>query len=116
MRKELPTGKIYVSRGSRVKMGCLEVHWRSPNGPLVSTHWGKIQRLAEEGDVFGPVEMYPVKAAVKQFGHSFGAQRPEKVAIVMGQIIKNFPGTPMSRVAQEQIERATVSAEHYSAP
>ena len=56
---------------------------------------GKMQRLAEEGDVFGPVGRYTVKAAVKQFGHSFGAQRPEKVAIVMGQIVKDFPGTPM---------------------
>ena len=54
-----------------------------------------MQRLAEEGDVFGPVGRYTVKAAVKQFGHSFGAQRPEKVAIVMGQIVKDFPGTPM---------------------
>ena len=67
--------------------------------------WKKRQKDAAEGDVFSPLEMSVVKAAVRQYGYTFGKQRLSEVVVPMSQIIKDFPGTPMVKVAQGHIER-----------
>jgi hypothetical protein len=68
--------------------------------------WEERQRSAREGNVFGDLEMGTVRAAVRQFGYTYGRQKPEEVAVVMNEIIRRFPGTPMARIAQEHIDRA----------
>lgn len=66
---------------------------------------------AANGEVFGPLEMASVKAAVRQFGYSYGRQKPYEVPLVMGQIVKMFPGTPMATVAQEHMQRAVAMSD-----
>ena len=91
-----------------------EVHEDDPwGGPMARGKWeGRMQtweerqRRAKEGDVFGPLEIAIAGAAVRQYGYSFGRQRPGEVAIPMGQIIRDFPGTPMAEIAEGHIERA----------
>jgi len=69
--------------------------------------WKKRQKDAAEGDVFSPLEMAVVKAAVRQYGYTFGLrQKAGDVALAMGNIIRDFPGTPMAKVAAGHIERA----------
>jgi hypothetical protein len=67
--------------------------------------WEERQRSAHERSVFGVLEMGTVKAAVRQFGYTYGRQ-PEEVAVVMNEIIRRFPDTPMAEIAQEHIDRA----------
>jgi len=66
---------------------------------------------AANGDVFWPLEMSLVETAVRQYGYSHGRQKPHEVPIVMGEIVKRFPGTPMAKVAQGHIDRAMVLVE-----
>lgn len=69
--------------------------------------WKKRQKDAAEGDVFSPLEMAVVKAGVRQHGHTFGLrQNAGGVALAMGNILRDFPGTPMAKIAEEHIERA----------
>jgi hypothetical protein len=68
--------------------------------------WEERKKRAADGEVFGELEMALVRAAVRQFGYSFGPQKPHEVPVVMAQVVKMFPGTPMARVAEEHIKRA----------
>jgi hypothetical protein len=68
--------------------------------------WNERRQDAAAGNVLGPIEMPVVKAAVRQYGYTYGKQKPHEVAAVMGEIVKMYPGTPMAKVAQEHIERA----------
>ena len=60
------------------------------------------------------MEMYSVnwkmeiaKAAVRQYGLTFGTkQKAMDVALAMGEIIRDFPNTPMAKIAANHIERA----------
>ncbi len=69
--------------------------------------WRERQEAAAKGEVLGGLEMATVKAAVRQFGYTYGPQKPEEVAIAMNEVIRLFPGTPMAKVAQGHIDRAT---------
>lgn len=71
-----------------------------------TAQWNKRRQDAANGDVFGPLEMESVKAAVRQYGYSHGRQKAYEVPAVMGEIIKMFPGTPMAKVAEEHAQRA----------
>jgi len=73
--------------------------------------WEQRKKDAAEGNVFGPLEMAIVGAAVRQFGYSFGPQQPFEVPPVMGRVVEMFPGTPMAKVAEEHIRRASELAE-----
>jgi hypothetical protein len=64
------------------------------------------KRAAASGDVFGSQEMATVRAAVRQFAYTYGKQKPHEVPVVMGEIVKMLPGTPMAKVAQEHTRRA----------
>jgi len=68
--------------------------------------WQERRKKAAEGDVFGPLEMSIVKAAVRQFGYTFGKQRSHEVPVAMSRIIQRYPGTPMAKVAHGHIDRA----------
>ena len=69
--------------------------------------WKQRQEDAAEGDVFSPLEMEVVKAAVRQYGYSFGLrQKAGDVALAMGNILRDFPGTPMAKIAEGHLERA----------
>ncbi|NQT92270.1 MAG: hypothetical protein HQ559_05880 [Lentisphaerae bacterium] len=74
-------------------------------------YWKKRRQDAVEGNVLGSLEMSLIRAEVRQFGYTFGPQKPYEVPVIMGQIIKMFPDTPMARVAQEHISRANAMAE-----
>ena len=45
-------------------------------------------------------------AAVRQFGYSFGPQHPSEVPAVMERILREFPDTPLAKIAQHHIEEA----------
>lgn len=67
--------------------------------------WEQRQKDAKKGNVFGNFEMRIVKAAVRQYGYSFG--RPQGFADVvsaMSNIVRDYPDTPMSKIASEYIE------------
>jgi hypothetical protein len=69
--------------------------------------WEQRQKRAKEGDVFSPLEMGTVEAAVRQYGYSFGLrQKAGDVALAMGTVIRDFPGTPMAKIAEGHIEKA----------
>ncbi len=70
--------------------------------------WKQRQKAAAAGEVLGDQEMVVVKEAVRQFGYTYGEQHPYEVAGVMRQIIKQFPGTPMARLAQHHIDQAAI--------
>lgn len=74
---------------------------------MLLENWRIRREAAERGDVLGPNEVELVKAAVRQFGASFGRQRPDEVPLAMGEVIRLFPDTPMARVALGHIERTT---------
>jgi hypothetical protein len=70
-------------------------------------HWQKRKNRAEQGDVFSKLEMETAKAAVRQYGYTFGQrQKATQVAVAMGEIIGDFPDTPMAKIAAGHIERA----------
>ncbi|HUT30913.1 MAG TPA: hypothetical protein VMX13_14060 [Sedimentisphaerales bacterium] len=70
-------------------------------------HWQKRKKAAEAGDVFSKLEMETAKAAVRQYGYTFGQrQKGMQVALAMGEIIRDFPDTPMAKIAAGHIERA----------
>lgn len=80
-------------------------------------NWERRKRQAAEGNVAGPQDIAIVKAAVRQYGLSFGPQEPKQVVIAMENIIRNYPNTPMATVAKEHVGRAsalvaTESASH----
>lgn len=68
--------------------------------------WQEHRRKAQEGDCFGPLEMVITKAAVRQYGYSFGPHKAQEVPLPMVEVIRAFPGTPMARIAQEHIDRS----------
>jgi hypothetical protein len=69
--------------------------------------WEQRQKRAKEGDVFSPLEMGTVEAAVRQHGYTFGPiHNAGDVTLAMGTIIRDFPGTPMAKIAEGHIERA----------
>lgn len=68
--------------------------------------WQLRQERALRGEVFGKSEMAIVKAAVRQYGYSYGPHNGAEVSSPMGEIIRSFPNTPMSQIAQGHIERA----------
>lgn len=69
--------------------------------------WENRRKKAAAGDCFSPLEVAVAKAAVRQYGYSFGPHKAQEVPLPMIQIIERFPGTPMARVAQGHIDRAT---------
>ena len=73
--------------------------------------WNKRRQDAAEGNVFGPLEMAIVKAAVRQYAYTYGRQKPYEVPAVMGELVRMFPGTPMAKVAQEHAQRAVAMTE-----
>lgn len=69
--------------------------------------WEQRKKRAKEGDVFSPLELATAKAAVRQYGYSFGLrQKAGDVALAMGNILRDFPGTPMAKIAEGHIGRA----------
>ena len=68
--------------------------------------WQERKRRAREGDVFGTLEMGVVEQAFRRYRNSFGWLRPSETVVAMGQIVRDFPGTPMARLAQGRIDRA----------
>ncbi len=72
--------------------------------------WEKEKRLAAAGQAIGPYEMAMAEAAVRQYGLSYGPQRPEQVAPIMKRLIARFPGSPIATAAQNHINRARVLA------
>ncbi len=68
--------------------------------------WEELRDKAARGDVVGSFEDILVRSAVRQYGLSFGRQKPEDVRAHMEEIIRQFPDTAMARVAQGHIERA----------
>ncbi len=81
----------------------------NPDAPVQA--WTERHRRAEQGDVLGSSEMTIVRAAVRQFGYTYGRQKPEDVPIAMNEIIKKYPETPMARVSREHIDRAVKMVE-----
>jgi len=67
--------------------------------------WRKLRKMAEAGECLGDLEMGLAKAAVRQYGYTFGPHKGQEVAVPMLEIIRGFPGTPMARIAQEHIDR-----------
>jgi hypothetical protein len=68
--------------------------------------WNRRQEAAKRGDVLSSQEIVVAKEAVRQFGYTYGRQRPYEVGGPMRQIIEEFPNTPMARFAREHIEQA----------
>ncbi|MBN2589481.1 MAG: hypothetical protein JXA96_06445 [Sedimentisphaerales bacterium] len=69
--------------------------------------WETRKKKAEAGDVFSKLEMEIAKAAVRQYGLTFGTrQKAMDVALAMGEIIRDYPGTPMAKIAADHIEKA----------
>jgi hypothetical protein len=60
--------------------------------------WLQRRQAAERGDVLHEVEMRTVKAAVRQYGYTYGRQQPWEVRRAMQDIIDRFPNTPMGGV------------------
>jgi len=69
--------------------------------------WRRLRKMAEAGECLGDLEMGLAKAAVRQYGYTFGPHKGQEVAVPMLAIIRGFPGTPMARIAQEHIDRGT---------
>ncbi len=71
-------------------------------------YWEQRQKDVQEGgDVFGNFEMAVTKVAVRQYGYSFGPpQGIADVASAMSNIIRDYPDTPLSKIAIEYIDRA----------
>jgi len=67
--------------------------------------WQQRREKAAEGDVFSLLERSIARDAVHQYRYRFGTLRPTDVAIPMGRIVRDFPGTPMARIAQPRIDR-----------
>lgn len=67
--------------------------------------WRRLRKMAEAGECLGDLEMGLAKAAVRQYGYTFGPHKGQEVAVPMLEIIRGFPGTPMARIAQEHIDR-----------
>lgn len=72
----------------------------------VVKRWEQRKLDATAGNVLGSQELAIVSAAVRQYGLSFGPQSPESVPGIMRDIIRDYPGTPMARAAQQHGERA----------
>jgi hypothetical protein len=68
--------------------------------------WEERQRRAREGDVFSTLEMGVVEQAFRRYRNSFGWLRPSETVVAMGQIVRDFPGAPMARLAQGRIDWA----------
>jgi hypothetical protein len=68
--------------------------------------WQERRKLASQGEVFGRHESGNARISVKHFGLSYGRRAPELVPLAMHQITKEFPGTPMAKIAQGHIDRA----------
>lgn len=80
-----------------------------PAGNTLGTRmkrWSERQEKATKGDVFAELETTLAEVAVMQYALAFGKLRHSEVAIPMGQIIQDFPGTPMAKIAQSHIDRA----------
>ena len=69
--------------------------------------WQRRREAAAKGDVLGEFETRIIKVAVQYCGQTYGRQRPEDVPIAMNEIIRRFPGTPIAKVAQGHIDRAS---------
>jgi len=52
------------------------------------------------------------EAAVRQYGLSFGPQRPDEVVPIMQRLIDKYPKSPIASAAQDHIDRARVLATH----
>jgi len=93
--RELPPGSPWADDMRRAKeRGRREV-------------WAKRKQRAERGDCLTSSELTLVKAAVRQYGYTFGPHKGQEVALPMLEIVRGFPGTPMARIAQEHIDRGT---------
>jgi hypothetical protein len=68
--------------------------------------WEETQRKAAAGEAVGSYEKELAAAAVRQYGLSFGRQRPADVLKVMQEVIDRYPGTPAARAAQGHIAAA----------
>ena len=106
----LPKPGPYVDREFGPTMGS-KSHWQSSVRNVE-----KRRAAAAEGNVFSPIEMVTVNAAVKQFGYLHGQQKPDEVPAVMGEIVRMFPGTPMAKAAQEHADRAAAIAAREGIP
>jgi hypothetical protein len=67
--------------------------------------WSERRERAVTRDVFGKLEMTVAEAAVRQYLYS-SSGHGSLVAIRVGQIIKEFPETPMAKIAQRKIGKA----------
>lgn len=77
--------------------------------------WMQRKEQAKNGDVLERMELENARVAVKHYGLSYGNQ-PELVPVPMRRIIADFPDTPMARIAQEHIDRASELAEKRLSP
>lgn len=68
--------------------------------------WEEKRRQAAAGEALGAYEEELAAAAVRQYGLSFGKQRPAEVLKVMQGVIDTYPGTPAARAAQGHIAAA----------
>jgi len=68
--------------------------------------WEKDKQDAAAGLAIGPYEKELAEAAVRQYGLSYGPQRPEEVAPIMQRLIERYPKSPIATAAQGHIDHA----------
>jgi hypothetical protein len=69
-------------------------------------YWEKRKTQAARGDIrlLGPYGEILAEAAVRQYFFSAGVKSLSQMRQSMDQIIRDFPGTPMAKIAQKNIE------------
>jgi hypothetical protein len=87
--------------GGPVPHSSLEEKW-----PAMVEAWERRQAAAREGNVLSSFELETAGLVVREFGFTSGPHGPEGVALAMSPILKEFPGTPMARIAQGHIDKA----------
>lgn len=65
--------------------------------------WEQRRKRAAEGNVFSKSEMAIVEVAVRLYRSLYRRRMPGKVKELTEQIVRDFPGTPMAKVAQWHI-------------
>ena len=78
--------------------------------------WEKDKRDAAAGLAIGPYEKELAEAAVRQYGLSYGPQRPDEVAPIMQRLIERYPKSPIATAAQGHIDRARAPATQPATP
>jgi len=66
--------------------------------------WEKCKADALAGKAIGPYEKDLAQAAVRQYGLSFGPQRPHEAIETMKSLITKYPASPIAAAAQTHID------------